>query len=110
MAFALSALIRPVTPIGTLIRRLIRPTHQPDPQPQRPARAPARANVPLRHAALQPKADERPRARVRVLRLDAPQAPAAAGRILISGRMADVCDELDRLAAMEASSCRQQAA
>jgi hypothetical protein len=30
-------------------------------------------------------------------------APAYAGRMLISGRMADVCAELDRLAAKEAA-------
>jgi hypothetical protein len=29
-------------------------------------------------------------------------APASAGRMVISGRMADVCAELDRLAAIEA--------
>jgi hypothetical protein len=40
---------------------------------------------------------------LRVLRVvDGPQTPATAGRMLISGRMADVCAELDRLAALEA--------
>jgi hypothetical protein len=29
-----------------------------------------------------------------------------AGRMVISGRMADVCDELDRLAALEAAQSR----
>ncbi len=39
---------------------------------------------------------------LRVLRVvDAQHAPAAAGRMVISGRMADVCAELDRLAALE---------
>ena len=41
---------------------------------------------------------------VRVRRLvEAGQAPASVGRMVISGRMADVCAELDRLAAREAA-------
>ncbi len=40
---------------------------------------------------------------LRVLRVvDAQHAVAGAGRMVISGRMADVCAELDRLAAAEA--------
>jgi hypothetical protein len=46
-------------------------------------------------------------ARLRPLRvvrvMEAGQAPATVGRMLISGRMADVCAELDRLAAREAA-------
>ncbi len=39
---------------------------------------------------------------LRVLRvMDADLAPAQIGRLRISGRMADVCAELDRLAAHE---------
>ncbi len=42
---------------------------------------------------------------LRVVRVVEPQAPrACAGRMVISGRMADVCAELDRLAAIEAAS------
>jgi hypothetical protein len=42
---------------------------------------------------------------LRVLRVIEPhQARNAAGRMVISGRMADVCAELDRLAAAEAAS------
>ena len=41
-------------------------------------------------------------ARLRVVRVfEGPQAAAGAGRMVISGRMADVCAELDRLAALE---------
>ena len=41
---------------------------------------------------------------LRVMRvLEAGQAPACVGRMVISGRMADVCAELDRLAAREAA-------
>jgi hypothetical protein len=38
---------------------------------------------------------------VRILETD--HAPAQVGRLRISGRMADVCAELDRLAARETS-------
>lgn len=41
---------------------------------------------------------------LRIVRiLEADQAPANVGRMVISGRMADVCAELDRLAAREAA-------
>jgi len=41
---------------------------------------------------------------LRVLRVvDAGLSPAQSGRLRISGRMADVCAELDRLAALESS-------
>ena len=44
----------------------------------------------------------KPQRPLRVVRmLEAGQAPAAVGRMTISGRMADVCAELDRLAACE---------
>ena len=44
---------------------------------------------------------------LRVLRVtDSDQRVKGAGRMLISGRMADVCAELDRLAAIEASQAR----
>ena len=39
---------------------------------------------------------------LRVVRVVDQRHPAGAGRMVISGRMADVCAELDRLAAMEA--------
>ncbi len=41
---------------------------------------------------------------LRVMRLiEAGQAPGVAGRLRLSGRMADVCAELDRMAAAESS-------
>ena len=44
---------------------------------------------------------------LRVLRVcDAAQTPGDVGRMRISGRMADVCAELDRLAAREATITR----
>jgi hypothetical protein len=43
-----------------------------------------------------------PRRPLRVVRVvDVCHAPASAGRMVISGRMADVCAELERLAALE---------
>lgn len=42
---------------------------------------------------------------LRIVRImEAGQAPAQVGRMVISGRMADVCAELDRLAACEATA------
>ena len=50
---------------------------------------------PTRHSMSRP---------LRIVRiLEADQAPAQVGRLRISGRMADVCAELDRLAAREAT-------
>ena len=44
---------------------------------------------------------------LRVLRVtESDQRVKGAGRMVISGRMADVCAELDRLAAIEASQAR----
>ena len=61
-------------------------------EPTRPVRAAATKRLPLRV--------------VRVL--ETGQAPAHAGRLMISGRMADVCAELDRMAAREAATSRAQ--
>lgn len=60
-------------------------------------RACARANIGANSAA---NADAlRP---LRILRVfEAGQKPSQVGRMVISGRMADVCAELDRLAAFE---------
>jgi hypothetical protein len=60
------------------------------PQPQRPVTTfPALRNAPA----------HRPLRVVRVTELGQPRR--GGGRIVISGRMADVCAELDRLAALE---------
>ncbi|MDP9898978.1 hypothetical protein [Variovorax ginsengisoli] len=40
---------------------------------------------------------------LRVVRVEAHQAGHRSGRVVISGRIADVCAELDRLAALEAA-------
>ena len=59
-------------------------------EPARPVRAAAAKRPPLRV--------------VRVL--ETGQAPAHAGRLMISGRMVDVCAELDRMAESEAAMYR----
>jgi hypothetical protein len=76
---------------------------RPAPVASTPARAPAR--LPARVAARAPLASAAPRRApqaLRVVRVLEPSASrAVAGRMVISGRLADVCAELDRLAAQE---------
>ena len=67
--------------------------------PVRPPRQIAPVHAPALHAAV---SQRRPLRVVRVV--DASAALAGAGRMVISGRMADVCAELDRLAALEAAA------
>ena len=76
------------------------------------ARAPRAAYVPAQEPVRrpvwqgpvrQPPTRPQPVKALRVVRVVEPSAPRAmAGRMVISGRMADVCAELDRLAALEA--------
>jgi hypothetical protein len=47
---------------------------------------------------------ERPRRPLRIVRVMESANAAGAGRMFMSGRMADVCAELDRLAALEAAA------
>ena len=80
--------------------------------PRAPRRvAPGLPQAPLAACASGSRSTWRPTVRatlpsrrpLRVVRvMDGCHAPASAGRMLISGRMADVCAELDRLAASEA--------
>jgi hypothetical protein len=65
------------------------------PQPARAPAAPLRVAYPAAAPAARPT---KPLRVVRVL-----EAGAGSGRLVISGRMADVCAELDRLAAQEAN-------
>ena len=77
---------------------------RPAPSAYVPVRTPVRKpvwNGPVR----QGPAPAQPAKPLRVLRVVEPSAPrAVAGRMVISGRLADVCAELDRLAAAEARS------
>jgi hypothetical protein len=62
----------------------------------------SRARRPAAAAAVRPQPCA-PLKPLRVVRVLEPSASrAVAGRMVISGRMADVCAELDRLAALEA--------
>lgn len=77
----------------------------------RPAAAPGRCQAPAAHARTRPAVHRAApvhaarTARLRVVRvLEGPQAAAGAGRMVISGRMADVCAELERLAALETAA------
>lgn len=74
---------------------------------QRPAQARRLNTAPGRAHVCWPPAPPSPvrRRPLRVLRIvDAGHGPSIAGRLVISGRMADVCEELDRLVALEASA------
>ncbi len=80
-------------------------------QPQRPVRA-LRTVLP---GAVRPQASPRPVSAIRLPRAsalrvvrvcDAQPMPGDVGRMRISGRMADVCAELERLAEREATGKR----
>ncbi|KQU90157.1 hypothetical protein ASC78_19945 [Variovorax sp. Root318D1] len=64
------------------------------------------------HASAPPKAAPAPSRPLRVIRVvDGPQGQKrSTNRMVISGRMADVCAELDRLAALEAMEALSAAA
>ena len=63
----------------------------------------ARVNAPAASRSSAPRP-------LRVVRtIDAKQSDRGTGRVVISGRMADVCAELDRLAALEAASTKPSA-
>ncbi|MDB5752477.1 MAG: hypothetical protein JWP65_2898 [Ramlibacter sp.] len=67
------------------------------PLPAAPIHTTVRASAPLRRSADKP---------LRVVRvLDPSASRAVAGRMVISGRLADVCAELDRLVAQESRGC-----
>lgn len=67
------------------------------PVPPAPIHTTVRAQPALRGTVAKP---------LRVVRVLEPSAPrAVAGRMVISGRLADVCAELDRLVAQEARGC-----
>ena len=104
MGIALLAIADLFTPLQSLASRWL---------PARDARR--RATAGLRYVAVRPAsgthsgaatlpAPTRPQRVVRVVRIVEPgQSAEADGRVVISGRMADVCAELDRLAALEAA-------
>ncbi|MHB1125087.1 MAG: hypothetical protein ACYC0T_20555 [Ramlibacter sp.] len=98
--FAASVLF---APLQRLARWMVRPAA---PAPGRCQQAPAAHVVRTRPAVHRAAPVHAARtARLRVVRvLEGPQAAAGAGRMVISGRMADVCAELERLAALETAA------
>jgi hypothetical protein len=101
MAIALSTFEAVLTPLQGLWTWLITPIEGQAPAPTGPLmRVPARAGRAVPRAAAPLRRAARP---LRVVRVVEPgPLRSAAGRMVISGRMADVCAELDRLAAQEA--------
>lgn len=110
MSHSLFAAFRLFAPLGRYLRsRQFRPSAP-------IASAPSRCQA-QRHGALHPAAGSflaktpstapvvgRQRLPLRVVRImEVGQASALAGRILMSGRMADVCAELDRMVEREAA-------
>jgi hypothetical protein len=107
MGIALLALVDLLSPLQSLANRWI-PTRASDPDA---AAAPRRAAVcPIRgpHARAVVEADRVPPHAVatprplRIVRtVDAQRRGGVTGRLVLSGRLIDVCAELDRLAALE---------
>jgi hypothetical protein len=97
----LNGLLRWITP-GTSTTAPPRNIPQSGPQPFAPESS-ANQNHPAGHrpANLTRRVQRRPLRVVRIM--EAGQAPSQIGRMVISGCMADVCAELDRLAACEAA-------
>lgn len=105
MGIALLTLADLFTPLQSLASRWM------------PARR-AHHNGGLRYVAVRPACTARPAATavapatrpLRVVRVQDSQytGRASTGRVVISGRMADVCAELDRLAALEAADEAQR--
>jgi hypothetical protein len=105
MAITLFAVGALIAPLHQLLGGFGRNRAPRDPsrasQPFQPA--PVRA-LPARAAPVA-GAHSRTMRPLRVVRVAEPwRVPAGAGRMVISGRMADVCAELDRLAALEAAA------
>jgi hypothetical protein len=73
------------------------------PAPAQPQREPVRPRQQPARVTRRPMAVPRAPKPLRVVRvMDPAGARSTAGRMVISGRMADVCAELDRLATLEA--------
>jgi hypothetical protein len=97
----LNGLLRWIAP-GTSTKA--RPRNTPQSQPHSFAPEPAasqRHQLGYRSPNVARRVQRRPLRVVRIM--EAGQAPSQIGRMVISGCMADVCAELDRLAAFEAA-------
>ncbi|RZL43772.1 MAG: hypothetical protein EOP72_00720 [Variovorax sp.] len=108
MGIALLALVDLLSPLQSLANRWI-PARAPNPDgavgprhvAARPTRGPrAATSVEVDRAPLRATATQKP---LRVVRtVDAQRHGGVTGRLVLSGRLVDVCAELDRLAALEA--------
>jgi hypothetical protein len=115
MGIALLALVDLLSPLQSLANRWMptRPsspddTAQPRRVPARPLRGP-RAGAVVEADHLPPHAVATPRP-LRVVRtVDAQRCGGVTGRLVLSGRLVDVCAELDRLAALEAAELSRSA-
>ena len=107
MGIAMSAVHGLFTPLHDLLTWFLSPV-----QHQRPATSAAGAGATASCVAVRAPASpkttscarraQRPLRVVRVMDKEGQRGPSG-GRMVISGRMADVCAELDRLAALEAT-------
>lgn len=115
MGIALLALVDLLSPLQSLANRWM-PTRPSSPDdttpprrvPARPLRGP-RAGAVVEADRMPPHAVATPRP-LRVVRtVDAQRCGGVTGRLVLSGRLVDVCAELDRLAALEAAELSRSA-
>ena len=104
--FTFGTLFAPLHQFASWLARTPLPSRAPRPARHSPARIEPQSTADRSRARWQPPArstaPSHPLRVVRVLRVvDTGHAPASAGRMVITGRMADVCAELERLAALE---------
>jgi hypothetical protein len=107
MGIALLAIVDLWMPLQSLASRLLparRPRHRDSGSASAGLRYVAVRPACTAHGTAAPKAASAPARPLRVIRaVDGPQGEKrSTNRMVISGRMADVCAELDRLAALEA--------
>jgi len=106
MGIALLALSDLLTPLQSLANRWIS-SRRGFPGPARRSLCPVNLHDDLRYVQVRPGNASASQARaarpLRVVRVKDADAPLATGRLLLSGRMDEVCAELDRLAALEAA-------
>lgn len=96
-----------LAPLQSLVNWLSRtPARHMASQAPRPVRAtPGTPRSSSSWTTLPGSRHNKPRRPLRVVRVaESGPTPAIAGRMVISGRMADVCAELDRLAALETTA------